>query len=160
MSQITVEWKVNGKVLKKGVNGKKAITIGRHPACDIVLGDPHVSRRHATIYCTNGTYHIHNLSQTNPIVFNEHWNLGHDFRADLKPGDNFLIGRVPMRVKNGYLNGNGVGPHSNLKARCPSCSQLMDFGEENCAWCGASLADAETVELEEKLRAEAEAATH
>lgn len=148
MSQITVEWRVKGATFKKSVNGAKAITIGRHPACDIVLGDPHVSRRHAAIYFNKGNYHIHNLSKTNPILFNEHWQLEHDFRADLKPGDSFMVGRVPMKIGLGYLNGNGTTPTGELKLRCPSCGQLMDFGEEDCSWCGASLADATTVEFE------------
>jgi predicted component of type VI protein secretion system len=143
---------MDGRPVSKNINTMQTISIGRHPNCDIVLGDPHVSRRHASIYFTDGSFHIHNTSRTNPILFNDMWPISHNLRADLQIGDAITIGRVRLKVvlpnqvssHNGH-NGNGNG---QLKHRCPACSHLMDYGQENCSWCGSSLADAETVELE------------
>lgn len=148
--KISIEWQVNGNVMRKSVSDGKAIMIGRHPNCDIVLGDPHVSRRHASIYFNKSNFHIHNLSQTNPILFNDSWPLTFDFRADLQPGDTFTVGRVRLKVGLPVTEGNGVSGESELKARCPSCSKLMAYGQDICSWCGTSLAEAETVELEYK----------
>ncbi len=154
MTQIALEWAVNDQTLRKNINTMQSISIGRHPNCDIVLGDPHVSRRHASVYFVDGSFHIHNNSQTNPILFNDMWPISHNLRADLQIGDSITIGRVRMKVvlpqqapgSNGQTtNGNG---NALLKHRCPSCSHLMDYGQSNCSWCGTSLADAETVELE------------
>jgi len=150
VSQIAIEWEVNDTTQRKIVNSMQSVSIGRHPNCDIILGDPHVSRRHAAIFYTDGAFHLHNKSLTNPILFNEQWPISHNIKADLQIGDSFKIGRVRLKVvlPSAAQNGDGSGFNSNLKARCPACSNLMDFGEDDCSWCGGSLADAETVELE------------
>ena len=150
MSQIVIEWQVNDTTLRKIVNSMQSVSIGRHPNCDIVLGDPHVSRRHASISFNDGAFHLHNKSMTNPILFNNQWPLNHNLRADLQIGDSFFIGRVRLMIVSPHAaqNGDRQASDSNMKARCPSCSHLMDFGQADCSWCGTSLAEAETVELE------------
>ena len=98
MSKLTVEWQANGKSRKKEVDIRNQLTIGRHPACDIILGDPHVSRQHAAIYYQDGTFHIQNLSDTNPVVINDRWTLARDLGSDLKPGDSITIGLVRLKI--------------------------------------------------------------
>jgi predicted component of type VI protein secretion system len=98
VSKLTVEWQANGKSRKKEVDIRNQLTIGRHPACDIILGDPHVSRRHATIYYQDGTFHIQNLSDTNPVVINDRWTLAQNLGSDLKPGDSITVGLVRLKI--------------------------------------------------------------
>ena len=46
--------------------GQKALVIGRDQACDLVIPDPEVSRRHAVLRRVSGGYiEIENLSQAN-----------------------------------------------------------------------------------------------
>ena len=150
MTQIAIEWQANGKRLRKTVNTMQKVTIGRHPNCDIVLSDEHVSRRHAAIFFSDGSFHIQNTSLTNPILFNEQWPISNNLKADLQLGDMFIIGRVRLMVvqPQSGQSGNGLLSNSNQKALCPACEHLMDFGQEDCSWCGTSLAEAEMVELE------------
>lgn len=152
MTEIAIEWQVNDRTLRKNINNMQSISIGRHPNCDIVLGDPHVSRHHASVYFLDGCFHIHNKSLTNPIMFNDQWPISYNLRADLQLGDSFVIGQVTLKITEPQPEGvgNGQTSDSNLKARCPACTHLMDFGQEECSWCGTSLAEAETVELEPK----------
>jgi predicted component of type VI protein secretion system len=141
-----LEWQAtNGKRLQT-VNDMGAVTIGRHPGCDIVLGDPHVSRRHATITFSGDSFHLHNHSQTNPIIFNDRWTLSHDIKADLKPGDTFTVGRVRMRVSLPSHNGNGHGPNGAAEdLRCPSCGRPMEDKRATCPLCRVSIAQIETM---------------
>ena len=145
-----LEWKAEGKERHESVNSGRSVTIGRHPACDIVLGDAHVSRRHASIFFNGDAFHLHNLSQTNPIIFNDRWSLAHDLKADLKPGDTFTIGRVRMTVASPQCpsNGNGKnGAHAAL--RCPSCGQTVYDKRATCPLCRVSIAQIETMLITE-----------
>ena len=150
MSQIAIQWQDNETILSKIVNSMQSVSIGRHPNCDIVLGDPHVSRRHAAVYYNDGAFHLHNKSLTNPVMFNEQWPIGHNLRADLQIGDSFVIGRVRLMVvlPGSSNNGSANGSSSDMMVRCTSCNHLMDYELTDCSWCGMSLADAENVELE------------
>ncbi|HSG16540.1 MAG TPA: FHA domain-containing protein [Anaerolineae bacterium] len=149
MTAITLEWQTEGKKRHENINGMKAVTIGRHPGCDIVLGDAHVSRRHASISFDGEAFHLHNLSQTNPIIFNERWSLASDLKADLRPGDTFTIGRVRMNVALPQFSSNGNGKngsngvHSEL--RCPSCGQTVADKRATCPLCRVSIAQLETM---------------
>ncbi len=98
MAHLTVEWQLNGKERSKKLDGRKKVTIGRHPACDIILGDPHVSRRHATIYFEEGDFFIQNHSETNPLVINDRWILAQHLESDLKPGDSITVGLVRLKI--------------------------------------------------------------
>src|SRR5215475_9048411 len=50
---------------------KAIVIIGRDPSCDIVVFDPKVSRQHARISGSNGTWSIENLSQKNAMLVNQ-----------------------------------------------------------------------------------------
>ena len=115
MSKLNLEWQTNGKTRTKLIADGKEVTIGRHPACDIILGDPHVSRKHAAIFYQDGLFHIQNLSQTNPVVINDRWVLAQNLESDLKPGDSITVGLVRLKITlnrltasiTGNLNGTG-----------------------------------------------------
>jgi hypothetical protein len=71
--------------------------------------------------------------------------------ADLQVGDIFSIGHVDIKVVLPAPNSNGKVykvDNSNRKQRCQGCNHLMDYGQDECSWCGNSLAGAEVVELE------------
>jgi pSer/pThr/pTyr-binding forkhead associated (FHA) protein len=122
VSKLTLEWQTNGKTRKKMIAGGKHVTIGRHPACDIILGDPHVSRKHAAIFYQDGIFHIQNLSQTNPVVINDRWVLTNNLESDLKPGDSITVGLVRLKITLNKLtasltgNLNGTGSMAGLMA--------------------------------------------
>ena len=146
MTQITLEWQAaNGRRLEK-VNNMQTVTIGRHPGCDIVLGDPHVSRRHASISFNSENFHLQNHSQTNPIIFNDRWSLSHDLKADLKPGDTFTIGRVRIKVALPQFSSNGRGHSGDTKdLTCPSCGRAMEDRRASCPVCRVSIDQVETM---------------
>ena len=50
---------------------KPTITIGRDPSNDIVVSDPSVSRRHAQLTLSNGSWTISKLSRQNTITVNQ-----------------------------------------------------------------------------------------
>ncbi len=155
MDQIVLEWKVNGTKQSKTIDSNQTINIGRHPACDLVLGDPYVSRRHAAIFFKKNSFHLHNMSSTNPIVFNDRWTLSHDLKADLEPGDSFVIGRIRIKVSLpvDLPAGNRPSTDELLQVYCPSCFKLFDRVQETCPWCGAEQAEIDTVELEKRRAA-------
>lgn len=146
MSQIVLEWQARDGTRREKIDSARTVTIGRHPGCDIVLGDAHVSRRHAKIFFNGESFHLHNLSRTNPIIFNDRWTLGHELKADLHPDDTFTIGRVRMKVRLLDLSDNGHGdPAHDSTLRCPSCGQPMADERATCPLCRVSIADLETV---------------
>ncbi|MDX1616234.1 MAG: FHA domain-containing protein [Candidatus Promineifilaceae bacterium] len=98
MSQIKLMWGVNGHSQWHEMNAERVLTIGRQPSCDIILSDPYVSRRHAVVYFEDGTFRLHNLSQTNPIVLNNQWRVAHNQNVPLSPGDVFSLGDINLRV--------------------------------------------------------------
>jgi pSer/pThr/pTyr-binding forkhead associated (FHA) protein len=146
VTQIVLEWH-NGSLRRlQKVNSLQTLTIGRHPGCDIVLGDPTVSRRHATITFDGDTFQLQNCSQTNPIVFNDRWRLSHDVKADLQPGDTFTIGKVRLQVTLPFISedgGNGYGAAEVLQ--CPTCGRLMPNRGSTCPHCRISIAELETM---------------
>jgi len=98
VSKLTLEWQTDGEKRMQALKDGQQLTIGRHQTCDIVLGDPHVSRRHASIHYRDGRFHVTNLSQTNPVVLNDRWVLAQDLESDLKPGDSLTMGLIRLKV--------------------------------------------------------------
>jgi FHA domain len=62
--------------------------LGRHPACDVVLGDLSVSRRHARLRYQDGGWTLHDLDSTNGTKVNG-LRVG---RCALRPGDRLALG--------------------------------------------------------------------
>ncbi len=46
------------------------LLVGRHPACDVVLSDPSVSRRHAQLTFRDGVWVLQDLASTNGTAVN------------------------------------------------------------------------------------------
>jgi hypothetical protein len=59
------------------------LTVGRHPACDVVLDDPSVSRWHARLRFRDGTWMLQDLDSRNGTWVND-VRVG---RCQLRPGD-------------------------------------------------------------------------
>jgi FHA domain len=70
------------------------LLLGRHPACDIVLSDPSVSRRHAQLTFRGGVWVIQDLASTNGTAINGA-QIG---RAALHAGDILTLGSQPVQI--------------------------------------------------------------
>ena len=80
-------------IAQKNVEEGARITIGRHPANDIVLDNVAVSSRHAVVYCKDDKCFVEDLESTNGVVMN-------DFRIrrkEIKDGDVFEIVKYMFR---------------------------------------------------------------
>jgi pSer/pThr/pTyr-binding forkhead associated (FHA) protein len=79
---------------KRIVIGAGGATLGRSRDCDVVLGDPNVSRRHAEIRALGDTWTVRDLGSTNGTTRN-----GRPLRGTepLEPGDRLLLGTADVR---------------------------------------------------------------
>lgn len=75
--------------------GDQPLVIGRLSACDIVINDANVSRRHAEIWRTSEGVAIRDLQSTNGTMVN-----GHRITAvSLSPKDEIEIGTQTLRIE-------------------------------------------------------------
>lgn len=74
--------------------GQTAITVGRHPDCDVVLSNAEVSRRHARLLCRDGSWVLQDLQSTNGTTVNG-VRVG---RCELRPGDHLILGGEHLRI--------------------------------------------------------------
>jgi hypothetical protein len=70
------------------------LLIGRSSACDIVLTDPSVSRRHVRLVYRDGKWVVHDLHSTNGTMLNGE-PIG---RSELRPGDRLDLGDAHLHV--------------------------------------------------------------
>ena len=68
--------------------------IGRAPTCDIMVEDPHLSRRHATVALTAEGVSLMDLGSTNGTWLNDRRISGPEYLTD---GDVIRIGRTDLR---------------------------------------------------------------
>jgi len=68
--------------------------IGRHPACELVMSDPTVSRRHAQLRFRDGAWIVQDLDSTNGTRLNGQ-RIG---RSRLRPGDRLALGDLRLQV--------------------------------------------------------------
>jgi hypothetical protein len=71
---------------------REQLLLGRHPACDLVLAAPTVSRRHAQLTHRDGRWVIQDLASTNGTLVNGE-RVG---RAALHAGDVVTLGEVTV----------------------------------------------------------------
>ncbi|HXF70998.1 MAG TPA: DUF3662 and FHA domain-containing protein [Actinomycetota bacterium] len=71
------------------------VTVGRLPACDVVLPDPGVSRRHAEIRRTGDRFEIVDLGSTNGTMVNGRYVRA----AELRDGDRVTIGGTILEFR-------------------------------------------------------------
>ncbi|MAA74788.1 MAG: type VI secretion system-associated FHA domain protein TagH [Salinisphaeraceae bacterium] len=74
-------------------------SIGRSSQCDLVLSAPGVSRRHADIFCRDGTYYLNDRSRNGTRLNGRAMARGET--ASLASGDRFEIDRFELRVRIG-----------------------------------------------------------
>jgi hypothetical protein len=79
--------------LPEEIDGE-SFTIGRSDACDLVLGDQTVSRRHAQLSRTTVGWLLSDLGSTNGTRVNG-WRVK---QVRVRPGDRVQVGRVRLRV--------------------------------------------------------------
>jgi pSer/pThr/pTyr-binding forkhead associated (FHA) protein len=70
------------------------LLVGRHPACDVVLADTSVSRRHAQLTYRDGVWVLQDLASTNGTMVNGD-RVG---RAALCAGDIIALGNQTIQV--------------------------------------------------------------
>jgi hypothetical protein len=68
--------------------------IGRHHACDVLLGDLTVSRRHARLLFRDGRWIVQDLGSTNGTSVNGS-RVG---RCELRPGDDIALGNEHLTI--------------------------------------------------------------
>ncbi|MSR57120.1 MAG: FHA domain-containing protein [Planctomycetaceae bacterium] len=92
------------KVIKGSCPGQlvelsgERMVMGRHPACQIVLDNAAVSRNHAQILESHGTYFLEDLRSRNGTQLNGEKILG---RTELKDDDEIRVCEVVMRFYQG-----------------------------------------------------------
>lgn len=73
---------------------QEELLVGRDLDCDVVLGDPAISRRHALLVFRGGGWIIQDLGSTNGTVLNGA-RVG---RSELHPGDHLVLGHKTLLV--------------------------------------------------------------
>lgn len=73
---------------------REEMVIGRHPSCDVVVGDDTVSRRHARLTFRDGGWIVQDLDSTNGTRLNGQY-VG---RCRLRPGDQLTLGRQLLQI--------------------------------------------------------------
>lgn len=74
------------------------MVMGRHPSCQIVLDNAAVSRNHAQILESHGTYFLEDLRSRNGTVVNGDKIQG---RTELKDGDEIRVCEVVLKFHAG-----------------------------------------------------------
>jgi hypothetical protein len=70
------------------------LLIGRHHACDVLLTDPSVSRKHARLTYRDERWIIQDLRSTNGT----HVNGSRVGRCELRPGDSLVVGEQHLEI--------------------------------------------------------------
>jgi hypothetical protein len=75
--------------------GGERLLLGRHPACDVVVADPSVSRRHAQLTLRDGVWVLQDLASTNGTAVNGQ-RVG---RTALYSGDIVELGAQAIQIE-------------------------------------------------------------
>ncbi len=98
VQSFTLAWQMNGQPQTYTVTAGRRCLIGRqNSTCDIILPLAAVSRQHAAIDSVGETFYLWNLSQTNPVYFNEQI-LRQYQSTPLQSGDTFRIETITFEV--------------------------------------------------------------
>lgn len=75
---------------------REQVVLGRSPACDYMIRDPNVSRRHALLERHHGLCHLTDLGSTNGVLVNDH-----QVREPvlLVPGDEITLGHTVLEFQ-------------------------------------------------------------
>ena len=100
---------------------KTLTLIGRDQACDLVLDNPVISRRHARLVATPDGFRLDNLSQTGGITVNDEVIRF----TSMKPGDRIGLGKFTLRFIV-----EGGRPYEQLElVQTPDTGEIMTPGE-------------------------------
>ncbi|SBT46648.1 FHA domain-containing protein [Micromonospora auratinigra] len=95
--------------------GRESQVIGRAPTADLVLADPHLSRRHATVRLTAEGVCLTDLGSTNGTWLNDQRITG---SVQLADGDLVRLGRTELRFFDpGVARTDPVGLHFGAPRR-------------------------------------------
>src|SRR6187402_1539167 len=78
--------------------GAQGGRIGRAPECDWVLASPYISRHHATVSCTGGTYYIESTGENGVAINDLQTLLQPQEHRELRNGDTLYIDEFEIRV--------------------------------------------------------------
>lgn len=141
MNELRLEWQTGSQRQSHTMIAGSSVLIGRQPDCTIVLADPAVSRRHASIYSEDGHFYLRNLSQINNLPVNNQFRLASAQSVALHQGDTFRIGPVMLHVV--AITPTEVHPP---RIKCVTCGNILDYQPETfCSYCGTALAEGNTV---------------
>jgi predicted component of type VI protein secretion system len=73
---------------------QEELLVGRHPACDVQLSRPGVSRYHARLTFRDGVWVLRDLDSTNGTTINGA-RVG---RCRVRPGDHLVLGDEHVRI--------------------------------------------------------------
>src|SRR5262249_416463 len=90
--------------------------MGRHPSCQIVLDNAAVSRNHAQLLESHGTYFLEDLRSRNGTLRNGQKIQG---RTEIRDGDEIRVCEVVLRF---YL---GTPPDSDRRLATPGPGQAV-----------------------------------
>ena len=143
MSEILLRWQIGDQHHSQTVTSDSSTLIGRREDCHILLTEQTISRQHAEVFAQGGRFYLRNLSQTNPVTYNDRYRLAHRQEIPLTAGDFFRIGPIQIKVNRCEHQSDG------LKVKCdnPNCpNPIVDFDPKGfCPYCGWSLATARTI---------------
>lgn len=112
----------------------KVTTLGRHPACDVVVHDREVSKHHCQFERVGDSYLLKDLSSSNGTYIN-----GRRIReVRLRDGDQLAVGNSRFVVRLGRLRSFGPSPEQEKAALddhvfiypFARLNELLDRGEE------------------------------
>jgi hypothetical protein len=114
-----------------------AAIVGRSPESGVVIPHGTVSRQHALIRESRGTYAVENLSATNTTRVN-----GYDIAGPtvLRDGDLINMGSIGAR----FHDLAGVASAASAQT-CSHCGRENTASDRDCWFCGTSLVNAPTV---------------
>ena len=97
------------------LSADRAVLVGRHRSCDIVVtDDARVSRRHAQLSCRAGVWQVDDLDSSNGTTINGHRCPA----AVLTSGDVVVIGRTPFVFHRGATQSNLIEPNATYEMEC------------------------------------------
>lgn len=90
------EFAISGE---QAVIGRWDAEVGAFPEVDLTDDDPgcYISRHHARIYLNNGRYFIEDLGSSNKTIINKSNKLNPHAPAELKSGDEIIVGKVFLK---------------------------------------------------------------
>lgn len=137
---------ISGSAVGNRVSVQGNLVIGRDPHSSLVLNDPSVSARHATLEDRGGTWTLVDLGSTNGTFVNGHRVV----ETDLKPGDKLGFGASVVRFE---IQDGADRAYSELIAELVHIDDLTGlflrrrFDTDLAALVTASLAAGEPVAL-------------